>query len=142
MALRRFECPGERGVRMKRFLVLSGIVLIVLVAVYRQRLFLRDPLAKVYRDGARQEGVRVYINYSNDVLLERPGDELPYRMVQHWNKTPGVPQLLTCMRAMVCWSDHDQATLVPLGSAGATTMSDREVSFSQRDGSVLRVTLR
>jgi hypothetical protein len=130
---------------MKRFLVLSGIILIVLVAIYRQRLFLRDPLAKVYRNEARQEGLRVYINYSNDILVQDSGG-VPLYMVQHWNESPGFPQELRCLRGMVCWTDHDHATLAPLAKAGnpapSTTMSDREVTFRQGDDSTIRVTLR
>jgi len=127
---------------MRRFLLLSSVALVVLVAVYRQRIFLRDPLAKVYRDGVRQQGVRVYINYSNDILVEGSADNQFY-MVQNWNRLPGVPQSLTCMHAMLCWSDHDHATLLPLaGSAGPATMSDREITFRQTDGGAVRVTLR
>ncbi|MEG9436791.1 hypothetical protein JAO29_11525 [Edaphobacter sp. HDX4] len=129
---------------MKRFIVLSGIILIVLVAIYRERLFLRDPLAKVYRNGVRQEGLRVYINYSNDILVQDSGGA-PLYMVQHWNESPGFPQELKCLRGMVCWTDHDHATLVPLAKgdpAPSTTMSDREVTFRQGDSSTIRVTLR
>lgn len=130
---------------MKRFLILSGLAAIVLLTVYRQRLFLRDPLAKVYRDGVRQESPRVYLNYSNDVLVEESGKGTSPYMVQNWNKTPGVPEALTCLRAMVCLSDHDHATLVPLTAANGAapaTMSDREVSFRQSDGNDIKITLR
>lgn len=127
---------------VKRFLLLVSVVFIVFVALYRQRIFLRDPLAKVYRDGVRQQDAQVYINYSNDILVLKAGD-VPSYMVQNWNRQPGVPESLTCLHAMTCWSDHDRATLVPLAaSAGLATMSDREVSFRRKDGSTVRVTLR
>lgn len=127
---------------MKRFLLLLSLAFIVFVAVYRERLFLRDPLAKVYRDGVRQQGVRVYINYSNDILVE-DARGIPSYMVQNWNRLPGVPESLTCLHAMVCWTDHDHATLVPLaGSGDPATMSDREVSYRGGDGGTVRVTLR
>jgi hypothetical protein len=126
---------------MKRFLLLLSLAFVVFVAVYRQRLFLRDPLAKVYRDGVRQQDAQVYINYSNDILVLDDGS-VPSYMVQNWNRQPGVPQPLNCLHAMMCWTDHDHATLLPHeGSAGLATMSDREVSF-QRNESSIRVTLR
>lgn len=126
---------------MKRFLLLLSLAFVVFVAVYRQRLFLRDPLAKVYRDGVRQQGAQVYINYSNDILVLDDGS-VPSYMVQNWNRQPGVPQSLKCLHAMACWSDHDRATLVPLaGSVGLATLSEREVSFRRNESSI-RVTLR
>ncbi|HEU4634705.1 MAG TPA: hypothetical protein VFS41_00895 [Edaphobacter sp.] len=126
---------------MKRFLLLFSVAFVVFIAVYRQRIFLRDPLATVYQNGQKQQGARVYINYSNDILVLDTGD-VPSYMVQNWNRQPGVPQSLNCLHAMTCWTDHDRATLIPLeGSAGPATMSDREVSFRRNDGSI-RVTLR
>jgi hypothetical protein len=95
----------------------------------------------VYRDGVRQQGVYIYINYSNDILVEGSVDT-PFYMVQHWNRLPGTPQSLTCLHAMACWTDHDRATLVPLAeNLGQATMSDREITFRQSDSTV-RVTLR
>jgi hypothetical protein len=127
---------------MKRFLLLLSLVFVVFVAVYRQRLFLRDPLAKVFRDGVQKQGAQVYINYSNDILVLDDGSAPSY-MVQNWNRQPGVPQSLKCLHAMMCWSDADRATLVPMaGSSGLAAMSDREISFRRSDGSSVRVTLR
>ena len=53
---------------MKRIFALLLICLIVFIALRRQRIFLRDPLANVTRDGTAVGGVQVMINYTNDVL--------------------------------------------------------------------------
>jgi hypothetical protein len=128
---------------VKRILVLVGIALIALLAINRQRAFLRDPLGKVYRNEVRLHGVQVYINYSNDVLVAEPGQH-PY-LVQGWNKVPGLPQPLTCLHGMLCWTDADHASMVTAQDTAYspdTTMSNREVTFKDRDGSRLRITLR
>jgi uncharacterized membrane protein len=129
---------------VRKLLVLIVVALVVLLAINRQRVFLRDPLAKMKRNGVLVDGARVYINYSNDVLIEEPGEQRTY-IVQNWNKIPGVPTQMTCLQGMVCWTDADRARMVPLGSASYvpdTMMSDREVSFNDGYGIGINVTLR
>ncbi len=41
-----------------------------MLVVFRQRLFLRNPLASVERNGMKQTGYRVYLNYYNDIVVE------------------------------------------------------------------------
>jgi len=125
-------------------LVLLGLVFVVLLAIHRQRLFLRDPLGTVKRNGVVVDGARVYINYSNDVLVEETAEQRTY-MVQGWNKLPGVPKELTCLRGLVCWIDADHARMVPLGGASyspETTMTDKLVTFNDGYGIGIGVTLR
>jgi hypothetical protein len=137
---------------MKKILALITLALIVFVAVYRQRIFLRDPLATVTRDGVKVSGVAVMINYSNDVLLQdnSAGKHRLY-LVQNWNKTTEVPTLpLTCVQGLACMTDADQATataIVP-GSRGrrapweGVTMTNRRVEFVDEDGDLVQVMLR
>jgi hypothetical protein len=128
---------------VRKLIVLLVIVFIAMVALNRQRLFLRDPLGTVYRNSVPVDGAKVYINYYNDVLVEEPGARI--WMVQNWNKVPGTPQSLNCMRAMACLTDADHATTTPLGGASyqpGTQMNDREVSFNDGYGIGVRVTLR
>jgi hypothetical protein len=136
--------PDRGIVRVRKLFVLVVIVFIALVALNRQRLFLRDPLAKLYRNSVEVNDARVFINYSNDVLVEEPGGQLTY-LVQNWSKVPGTPKALTCLHAMVCWTGADQAEMVPLGGTGYapnTQMDSREVSFNDGSGTGIRVTLR
>jgi len=129
---------------VRRLLVLVVVALAVLLAINRQRVFVRDPLAKVKKNGVQADGARVYINYSNDVLIEEASEQRVY-IVQNWNKVPGAPKALTCLKGMVCWTDADHAQMVPLGGASympGTMMSDREVSFNDGYGTSINVTLR
>ena len=129
---------------MKRLFVLLALAFVVLLAINRQRLFLRDPLGTVKRNGVVVDGARVYINYSNDVLVEETAEPRIY-MVQRWNKLPGIPKELTCLRGLMCWTDADHARMAPLGGASYspdTMMTDKLVTFNDGYGIGIGVTLR
>jgi hypothetical protein len=125
-------------------LVVGTLLLIGFVVVFRQRIFLRDPLAKVERNGIVQDSTRVYINYSNDILVEDAAVNRRY-LVEGWNAVPGVPQRLACFTGLACWTDAEQAVGLPLGSApnqAHAVMSAREVTFADEDGTATKVELR
>jgi hypothetical protein len=128
------------GWLVKRLLVVGIVLLVVLAVVYRQRLFVRDPLGKVERGGVRMENARVFINYSNDVLVEDASGERRY-LVQHGGE-PGTPKKLGCLRGMVCWTEADMASVLPLGGHGEVVMTNKEVSFVDNAGTGIRVELR
>ena len=129
---------------MKSFLCVGTLLLVVFVAMFRQRIFVRDPLGKVERNGVPQDGARLYINYSNDVLVE---DALRHQfiLVQGWSARPGVPQHLFCLSEMMCWTDADRAAVFPVEGAGGkmpVVMSPKEVTFVDESGAKVRVGLR
>jgi hypothetical protein len=129
---------------LKRILIVGTLLLVVFVAVFRQRIFVRDPLGKVERNGVAQDGTRLYINYSNDVLVEDSARH-QFVLVQGWNARPGVPQHLFCLTGMVCWTDADRAAVFPVEGAGGRTpavMSAKEVMFVDESGAKVRVGLR
>ena len=134
---------------MKTILIVAFLVLLALIFVNRQKVFVRDPLAAVYRNDVKQSGVEVFINYSSDVLLERDGDSGSYwTLLQGWNRMPGTPMLLKCLRWMVCLTDADHATAVPTEWSGKgkynprVAMTSAEVSFADGDGATMQVELR
>jgi hypothetical protein len=134
---------------MKRLFVLAFLVLMALILMNRQRVYVRDPLAKVYRNDQKQDGVQVYINYSNDVLLIKEGDPGAYRiLLQNWNKSPGTPTVLKCIHWMACLADADHATVTPILPIGKgsydprAAMNNREISFVNADGTTTRIELR
>ena len=137
---------------MKKFIALLVVALVVFLVVYRQRIYLRDPIAKVARDGAPVEGARVMINYPNDVLLlDKSGGRNRIYLVQHWNLALGTPTVpVKCVQGVACMTNADQATevLVPPGSRGrrtpfeGVTMTNRRVEFVDEDGALVQVVLR
>ena len=129
---------------MRRVLVLGVVLIAIFVAVFRQRIFLRDPLGKVERNGTAQDAARVYINYTNDVLVQDAATH-GFVLVQGWNKAPGVPQHLSCLNALACLTDADQAATLPLGGSARRApaeMSARQVTFTDSTGDGVRVVLR
>lgn len=134
---------------MKTILIVAFLVLLALIFVNRQRVFVRDPLAMVYRNDVKQTSVEVFINYSSDVLMARDSDSGSYwTLLQAWNRTPGTPTVLKCLHWMVCLTDADHATTLPLEWHGKgkhdprVTMTSAEVSFVDSDGATMQVELR
>ena len=129
---------------MKKILVVGMLLLVVFVVVFRQRIFVRDPLGKVERNGVAQDGTRLYINYSNDVLVENLAQH-QFVLVQGWSALPGVPQHLFCLTGLMCWTDADRAAVFPVDGVGGrkpAVMSAKEVTFVDESGSSVRVELR
>jgi hypothetical protein len=137
---------------MKKLLLIAFLVILGLVLTHRYRVFVRDPLATVYRssgpngaEALKQEGVQVYINYSNDVLLMKEGSGGYTLLVQHWNRMPGLPTKLQCIHWMACLTNADDAAMIPVQGGQydpKVQMSDRTVSFVDPQGAVTRVELR
>ncbi len=129
---------------MRTILIGGVVLLVVFVAVFRQRIFIRDPLGKVERNGIAQDGARLYINYSNDILVEDAAANQRY-LVETWNRVPGVPKHLACLTALVCWTDATEAEVFPLGNAtnqAHAVMNAKEVAFADETGAEMSVRLR
>ena len=123
--------------------MLVAVVLVVLAVVYRDRLYLRDPLGKLERDGKSVADARVFINYSNDVLVQESQGTRMF-VVQNWNRAAATPAGLTCLQGMLCLTQADRVLDVQAAQGPKTQaqMSDREVSFTDDLGSRVRVVIR
>ena len=105
---------------MKRILIGGLLIVIVVLVVFRQRLFLRDPIAKVERNGLQQTEYRVYLNYFNDILVEDLAQDRRY-LVQSKDgvpMVPGIPGHLGCIRGLACLTEENYAPTDPLGGKG------------------------
>src|SRR3569832_260452 len=88
-------------------------VLIVLIIVNRERLYIHDPFASVYRNDVKQSGIEVDFNFSNDILLQPTRDLSGQRTIlQHWSLRPGTPASLMCLRWMGCLTPADHAPVL------------------------------
>jgi hypothetical protein len=131
------------------FLLLLGLGLFVYF--YRFRVFLRDPLAEVTRDGAPVDHAVAMIDYANDVLLlDRSTGHLRIYLLEHWNQVTGTPPgPLNCLGDLACMTDADQAAMTPVtpGARGnrspfeGVTMTDRRVEFVDEEGALIQVLL-
>ncbi len=136
---------------MKKLVLLLLLAFAVFVAIYRQRLFLWDPIATVTRDGTKDPNARIRINFTNDVLLEdSTAAQTRMYLIQNWSKAVIAPARLTCLGRAVCMTDADQATGDPIaaGSRGrrdpfaGVTMTSKRVEFVDEDGALIQVLLR
>jgi hypothetical protein len=146
------ELQSAKGVRVRKFLALVTLVFVVFVVIYRQRIFLWDPIATVVRDGVKQGDVRVMINYSNDVLVDdKSTDTRRLYLVQHWNE---VAQRSTgplkCIQFLACMTDAEHASgekVVPGMRGGrkpfdGVTMTNKQVEFVDESGALVSIALR
>lgn len=114
---------------MKKLVVLLFAMFLIFVVWDRQRFFVRDPLANVVRDGVKEGGAQVYINYNNDVLIENDRAPMYVEVVEH-NGHTGVPTALKCVHYMACLLDADVPTLLQKPETIAVqSMSNKEVRF-------------
>jgi hypothetical protein len=124
-----------------------ALVLVIVLVIFRQRLFLRDPLATVERNGTKQTDYRVYLNYFNDILVEDLAGNRRF-LVQSKDgapMVPGTPMHLQCIRMMACLTESDYAPSVPLAGrdyAAQVEMNSAFVSFLDGDGAAMRISLR
>ena len=117
------------------------LLVVLVLVVFRQRLFLRDPLARVERNGIQQTEYRVYLNYFNDILVEDLERNQRY-LVQ---AQQGVPLHLQCLRGIACLTERDFAPTRPLGGQGyapEVEMTGSYVAYVDGRGESMRVSLR
>jgi hypothetical protein len=125
---------------VKKLIALLVLAAIVFVVWNRQRLFVRDPLASVMRDGAKVSGEQVYINFTNDVLLENDNPPMQVLLVER-GRPIGVPSRLHCVHWVGCLTDADAASTLPTGGS-IESMNAKSVSFRDSDGHAWVVSLR
>ena len=127
---------------MKKWIALALLVAIVFVAYNRNCLYVRDPLGSVTRNGSKEDGAQVYINYPNEVLIENDNSPAYTLLVQHANHA-GSPAELRCLHWMLCMTDADTATLAqPAPSIAVEQMTNKSVHFVDGEKREAVVTLR
>jgi hypothetical protein len=134
---------------MKVIVIMAFVLVLGLIILNRQREYVRDPLATVYRDNVRQPGVEVYQSFGGDVLIMKEDGPDAYRiLLQDWTQVPATPGHLTCIQWLACLTDADHPGTIPLVWTGKgkynpkANMTRSEVSFVAGDGATMRVTLR
>lgn len=127
---------------MKKWVILVVVLFAVFVVLHRQRLFLRDPLGSVVRDGVKDDGAQVFINYSNEVLIENDHPPMYVTVVQAGDHV-GLPAVLRCLHWTACLTDADSASLIaPMKGARVVEMTNRRVEFKDDKGRDVVVTIR
>ena len=128
---------------MRKILLLLIVLFVVFVAVNRDRLFLRDPIAKLERNGVAQTGEAVYINFSNDILVQENSGKRMF-VVQHRARLPHMPAGPTCFQGVACLiaADPSPDETPAVVNGRLATMTDRVVTFTDDEGVSVRVQIR
>ena len=127
---------------MKKIILLLVVVAVVFVVWSRQRLYVRDPLGSVMRDGVKEAGAQVLINYSNDVLVQNYNAPMYVLLVQHGNRV-GTPAEMHCVAYVACLMDADEPAFVMTEEgAKVSTMTGKVVAYRDAKGRNVVVTLR
>jgi len=118
---------------LKKWIALAVVVIITLAAYNRNRLYVRDPLGSVTRSGTKEPGAQVFINFSNDVLLENDNAPAYILLLQH-NNHAGSPVELHCLHWLLCLTDADTATFMqPPPSIAIEDMTSKSIRFIDSD---------
>ncbi|MES2391305.1 MAG: hypothetical protein V4555_06680 [Acidobacteriota bacterium] len=85
---------------------------------------------------------QVYINYSNDVVIENDNPPFYVTLVQHGQKV-GEPAKISCLHWLVCMTDADVATMLATDPGSVVeSMTNRAVLFKSGRGRQTVVKLR
>ena len=127
---------------MKKIILLLVVVAVVFVVWSRQRLYVRDPLGSVMRDGVKEAGAQVLINYSNDVLVQNYNAPMYVLLVQHGNRV-GTPAEMHCVAYVACLMDADEPAFMSTEEgAKVSEMPGKVVEYRDAKGRDVVVTLR
>jgi hypothetical protein len=125
---------------VRKFILLLVVVAVVFVVWNRQRLYVRDPLGTVLRDGVKEQGAQVLINYSNDVLLQNYNAPMYVTLIQHGDRV-GTPVTLRCVAYVMCLLDADVPAFLVTDEGAKVTTSGKVVEYRDANGRDTVVTL-
>lgn len=127
---------------MRKLTLLFLVLACAFAYVNRERLFVRDPLASVTRAGTHERGAQVFINYSNDVLLENDRPPMYFNILQQ-GQPPGAPGTLKCIHYLICLaSGYPAPQTSALPEARLEEMTPRQVRFVDEKGRAVLIKLR
>jgi hypothetical protein len=127
---------------MRKLILLLVVLAVVFVVWNRQRLYVRDPLGTVVRDGVKEQGAQVFLNYSSDVLLENFNAPMYVTLIQHGQRV-GTPVTMHCVAYVMCLMESDVPAFSSTDEgAKVMPMSDKVVEYRDVNGRDTAVTLR
>jgi hypothetical protein len=127
---------------MRKVVALIVLALGVFAYFNRERLFVRDPLGSLTRNGAKESGAQIFVNFSNDVLIENDNAPMYFNLLEH-GRPVSAPTGLKCIHYLVCLVNgypSPDATVLPQDKL--ESMSERRVQFRDWQGREVEVTLR
>lgn len=126
---------------LRKIWLIALVVAAFVLYVNRLKLFVRDPLAAVTRNGVFQDGTRVYLNYDSDVLMENTQSTSSLTLLQH-GQPIGVAAPLNCLLNALCIaSAYPAPQIASLPGARLESMTGQEVHWKDGEGQEVVVKL-
>lgn len=128
---------------MRKLLLLLVLIVLAWFAYRnRYRIFVRDPLGSVVRDGVKEKGAQVYVNYPNDVMIENDNAPMYFNLIEA-GQPVSAPTGLKCIHYLACLANgYPEPQTFALPGAKLESMTAREVDFRDPDGRQVVVRLR
>lgn len=134
--------PSVEGTWVKKLVFVALVVAFWFVFVNRERIFVRDPIASLARDGVVEGGAQIFINYDNDVLIENDRSPMYLNIVQH-EQPVGAPDVLKCIYYLACLArGYPAPQALALPGARVEAMTSKQVRFRDEQGREAVVKLR
>ncbi len=126
---------------MKKIILLVVVLVVGFLVWRRERVYVRDPLGSVMRDGVKEEGAQVLVNYSNDVLVQNYNAPMYVTLVQHGGRV-GTPAEMHCVAYVACLLEADEPVFLGAEEGAVLGMTGKRVEFRDAKGRNVVVALR
>ena len=121
------------------------VVLIVLACIAyanRERIFWRDPMGSVVRNGMKEPGAQVYENYAGDAMIENDNAPMYFDVLVH-GLPVSAPTSLKCIHYLICLAaGRDELQTLAVPGAKMESMTAQAIRFRDADGRETVVALR
>lgn len=120
---------------MWKLLLLAGLLALGYFAYHdRERIFWRDPMGSVVRNGAKEPGAQVYENYAGDAMIENDNPPMYFDVLVH-GLPVSAPTSLKCIHYLICLAaGRQELQTFAIPGAAMESMTAREIRFRDGDG--------
>lgn len=125
----------------RRWIAVLVLAALALAVWNRRRIFVRDPLGSVTRNGIPEQGAQVLVSSSGDLLLQNYHPPMYVTLIQRGDRV-GTPAELHCLAFVACVLDADQPALLAPEQGVTVTIKGSTVAYRDPDGRATLITLR
>lgn len=125
----------------QRWIIVLVLAALALAVWNRRRIYVRDPLGSVTRNGVEEQGAQVLVSSSGDVLIQNYNAPMYVTLIQREDRV-GTPAEIHCVAYVACLLDADQPALLAPEQGVTVSTKGNTVVYRDADGRETVVTLR